>query len=228
MMCLANVKKQAEDFYARKRDDEHVIYVPEESRPNTRFLIRGVLTVRFVSASEWETFSKDMRAYPRRFLYMKTSSVISIEHRYPVKPKMITHQERMADLLRLASSEDEVIFTFIVGPSKTRFTVHAGIVKLTLPVPLLNGEMMEGRQKTVVLPDDCAETFDVFVKFIYNLEVKETDMWKHAAGLLRLANKYGVEMLHYMCEWYLCWRVQVREGGVVGCFIFCILEHLDN
>ena len=123
---------------------------------------------------------------------------------------MLTHEARMGALLASASADDEKVYTFIIGPSQTKINVHASIMRSMLQVPLLNDSMAEAASKTVTLPDDDAVSFEVFVKFMYKLEVSENDMWQHCYGLLRLSNKYCIEMLHYMCEWYLCWRVQVR------------------
>ncbi len=207
MLLLSDIKKQAEQFRAKKKAD--VVYIPEESRPFHEFHARGVLTVRYVNGDDWKKVGEDMVANPDAYLYLDEWSVAGSRKLYPKKPKMLTHKDRMEALFESVSADDEKVYTFVVGQEQTKFKVHSSIVKSMLQVPLLNDHMMEAVSKTVILPDDSVAPFEVFVKFLYKLEVSEKDMWKHCYGLLRLANKYCVEMLHFMCEWYLCWRVQV-------------------
>ena len=206
MLDLNDIRKQAAQFRAKKHGE--AVYVPEESRPYNQYSIRGVITIRFFSAEEWAELGEEFISNPARYLYMEAAN--GGRKFYPERPIMLTHEARMGALLASASADDEKVYTFIIGPSQTKINVHASIMRSMLQVPLLNDSMAEAASKTVTLPDDDAVSFEVFVKFLYKLEVSENDMWQHCYGLLRLANKYCIEMLHYMCEWYLCWRVQVR------------------
>jgi hypothetical protein len=222
LLSVKKVKKDALEFQekaAMKQGD--VIYVPEELRPTQKFIIHGVITVRFVNADDWRDHYDDMKQFPEVYLYMHVKSFVTGNRIYPQKPRMMTQKERMDRMLSQASSADEGIYTFLVGPQQVAMTAHANIVNSLLSVPLLNAGMVEGSTKTVRLPEEDEFSFRIFLKYLYTLEVSEVDMWDHSYRLLGLANKYNIEMLHYMCEWYLCWNVQVLIFLVVN-FVFTL------
>jgi hypothetical protein len=191
--------------YKLKKNRE-IIYVPPALAPYHPFILSGIATIRTVSAEEWAANTDDMMKSPTPYLYISTTK----SNHYPEKPLMLTHEMRMQNMLGGVSEADNGVYTLLIGPGEVRFEVHANVLNtLVTDVQILNRMFTEGKDRTVRLPEDDPGTIRVFIKFIYTLEVSDEDMDKYSVKLLQLADKFFVQMLHYLCEWYLCWKVQV-------------------
>jgi hypothetical protein len=201
------IGERAGDF--KKMKDSNIIYIPPESKPYQKYTIHGVLTVRCVAPDIWKDRKADIAERPAVYLYLDTGLFPSYSRVYPEKQRIITLKEKMASMHDNVSDEDNGKYKFIVDG--TEILVHSNIVNSAMEAPLTDTGMSESAKKTVVLQEEKVEPFKVFVRFLYTLDVHETDMWIHAVDLLRLADKFVEKMLHYMCEWYLCWYIQVSS-----------------
>lgn len=76
--------------------------------------------------------------------------------------------------------------------------------------------MAESARGYVELPEDDPELFTILARYIFTMRVGCLNLRSNAMGLLGLANKYDVPSLHYICESYLCWKVQVRHRRFVA------------
>ena len=171
--------------------------------PDFDYAIRGLITYRVVSEKDWSDRNEDMCSNPSRYLYLTEDG-----QRYPEPPAMVTHESRMADFLARSAEATAGFTTFRVGAKKTEFRVDDNLLQSVVKVPLLHEWTIEGAPKTVKLLYDDAIDFKVFHEFIHTLKVSDQDLSKHASHLLMFATKYQIEMLHYICEYYLCWCIQ--------------------
>ena len=204
MFDAADMVTASLDFKIKR--NREVVYVPPDSAPYYPFVLSGIATIRTVSAEEWALRKDDMTKSPNAYLYLSTTK----SNHYPDERPMLTHEARMRNMLSGVSEADNGVYTLIVGSGEVRFEVHANVLNsLVTDVRILNRMFTEGKNRTVRLPDDDPDTIRVFIQFVYTLEVADHDMEKYAAGLLQLTDKFFVRMLHYLCEWYLCWKVQV-------------------
>ena len=209
------IGERAEEFLKMK--ECNVIYIPPESRPHHKFTIHGVLTVRIVDPDIWGIRKADMEKRPAVYLYSDTELYPTYNRIYPEKQRITTLEDKMDSMFENGSDEDNGKYTFVVNGES--IFVHSNIITPSMEVPLTNAGMSESATKTVVLPDEKVAPFKVFIRFLYTLRVTEADMWTHAVDLLRLSDKYRVGMLHYMCEWYLCWHTQVSTLAAIVLFM---------
>jgi hypothetical protein len=198
---------QAADAY--RVEQGKVIYVPSEEAPAFHtYTITGTVTFRIVEQWDFIKLNIDMTVYPRRYLYLTRK----LDH-YPVKPIMVTHESRAQAMLEAAPSlvGEPRIVTFLVGPAgaTVKFDVHMDFLNSLIRIPLVREGMKEGLSSTVSLPEDNPASIRVFVKFIYTLQVSDSDMRVHGLDLFSLSDRYDIPTLRYMVEWYHCWRVQV-------------------
>jgi hypothetical protein len=201
---FAKYSEIEEDAKRYKSEQEKIVYVDEGLKPtHITYKISGTITYRLIPGYIWSDVSKDMIEKPAHYLYLTEDDQL-----YPEKPAMITLKSRAEYILSNPIDSIGCFTTFIVGESETVFRVDDICIKQLIEVPLAYEGMSEGSSKTVKLPCDDVESFKVLHRFLVTLEVSQSDMQDNVYCLMEFANKYQIKMLHYMCEYYLCWRVQ--------------------
>jgi hypothetical protein len=198
-----------------KKVASEIIYI--DGAPEHSYRLKGRLTVRFFSHAEWMKSSDQIIERPLNFLCISGDPSMEFPLKpahfiQPRKPEILTLEESMLEMLKQADPEALDVCKFIVGPSNVEIHAHLSMVKATVPVPWFReGGMKEGNTREVSLPDIDPDVFNVFLIFVYTKTVSDINLNKHAENLLVLSDRLQVPVLRYKCEYFLCWKVQVRR-----------------
>lgn len=203
----SNLARFAKDHANR---ESQTVYIDGERPQSIDYTIQGILTYRVIPdpqcgdmTHEAQNFVCEVKNFPWRFLYLTEE-----KQHYPAKPAMLTQESRMANLLASAADSTGGVTTFRVGPSETEFKVDDRLLTSVFKVPIAHEQMREGSTKIVMLPEENPAVFKIVQTFVFTLDVPTSDMKKYVFELLQFSDKYACEMLHWKCEYYLCWRVQ--------------------
>ena len=192
-----------------------IIYI--DGAPESSFRIKGRLTVRFFSYTEWRKSSEQIIDKPLNFLCISGDHTLefplkSAHFIQPSKPEIPTLEESMLKMLKQVDPEELDVCKFIVGPRNVEIHAHVSMIKATVPVSWFReGAMKEGNTREVSLPDIDPDVFNVFLVFVYTKTISDIDLNKHAASLLVLSDRLQMPVLRYKCEYFLCWKVQVTN-----------------
>ena len=188
---------------AIKNGDEQ-IRINEMHSPVTRWCVAAydvtapmplitTFVLRFFSAEHWKRFEGRPDSWAQ--LLHGIGSVADIS-------KGDMSKSRMRSLLLNAPTDGDVVF-MVAGE---RIAAHSFIIKHFLPVPLLYSCMNEGVSNEVVIEDTKPEVFRAFLEYLYTQDDVDDEtaiIGQHTTDLLVLANKYGYERLHRLCDFHL-------------------------
>ena len=167
-MSMTTVVKRADAFRARATEEDSSPSIVDQSDGTSPqaaisipavggaspvpYRLRGVLVIRYVSATAWEKASADMTKSPSKYLFLDISAKPTV---LPIDPSALassvrTLEESMLALLRDADTDGDVVFV-VGGGAGTRVRAHSNIVRMATPVKIFHEETMEGRTKEVRL-----------------------------------------------------------------------------
>jgi hypothetical protein len=163
LISMNTVVERADAFRARSAADEGSPVVDQSDGTSPQaaisipaaggaspYRLRGVLVIRYVSATAWEKASADMTKSPSKYLFLDISVKPAV---LPIDPSALsvrTLEESMLALLRDADTDGDVVF-IVGGGAGTRVRAHSNIVRMATPVKIFHEETMEGRTKEVRL-----------------------------------------------------------------------------
>ena len=187
-------------------EEAKIIYLEQPPPKVIDYCMHGMITYRVISDVHWADVQTDIKTNPSRFLYLPEGN--QLYPKRPINEFMVTHESRMRFLLENVADLTGGVTTFIVGHEQAEFRIDDKVLHSLVKIPLAYEGMKEGQCKTVRLREEDPGMFKVFQKFIYTLEVSDHDLKEYALLLFKFAHMYEIFMLRYICEYYICWRIQ--------------------
>jgi len=210
MLSASDVKSRITEFLARRSlGGAGVERADPPAVTEEDFVVRGSLTIRYMSAAAWAKSSKQVHAYPGRFLYLSDQPE---EERDPPPRFVSTLEQQMLELMQSAPSTGDMMF--VVGRGRARIHAHRAIVEKAIPAKLVYAKCKEGTKCEVHLPETQVSVFRALLTYVYTRMVFDADMDTHAVGLMDEAAKYEMFPLVQKYQEFLCWKVQVRRAPV--------------